>query len=94
MQAKHFIILALIGIVILLSFNIINGKRHEQNRAVVSSSAIPTSTISAQDSNSAIDIASQPLGNQPKAIIDNATTQINHAEQADRDRLQQMNDAQ
>lgn len=94
MQAKHLIILALIGIVILLSFNIINGKRHEQNRATVPNSAMPASIVSAQDSNSAIDIASQPLGNQPKAIIDNATTQINQAEEADRDRLQQMNDAQ
>ncbi len=94
MQLRHLIILALVGIVVLLGFNIINAKRHEQSRAVVSSSAIPTSTISTQDSNPAIDIASQPLENQPKAIIDKATTQINQAEQADQDRLEQMNDAQ
>lgn len=97
MQAKHLIILALVGIVILLGFNIINGNRHEQNRAVVASSVTPTSTIEVvphQDTNHSVDVASQPLGQQPKAIIDNATNQINQAQQTDQQRLEQMNNTQ
>lgn len=94
MQMKHLIILALVGIVILLGFNIINGNRHEQSRAVVPSSVTLTSidiAVPHQDANQSVDVASQPLGEQPKAIIDNATTQINQAQQADQDRLKQMN---
>lgn len=97
MQAKHLIILALVGIVILLGFNIINGNRHEQNRAVVASSVTHTSTIEVvphQDTNHSVDVASQPLGQQPKAIIDNATSQINQAQQTDQQRLEQMNNTQ
>lgn len=93
MQAKHLVILALVGIVILLGFNIINGNRHEQNRAVAASSVTPTSTTTVvphQDTNHPVDVASQPLEKQPKAIIDNATNQINQAQQADQQRLDQM----
>ncbi|AMN68610.1 hypothetical protein AK825_13735 [Psychrobacter sp. P11G5] len=93
MQMKHLIILALIGIVILLGFNIINGNRHEQNRAVVANSVTPTSTTTVvphQDTNHSVDVASQPLGKQPKAIMDNATSQINQAQKADQERLDQV----
>lgn len=93
MQAKHLVILALVGIVILLGFNIINGNRHEQNRAVAASRVTPTLTTTVvphQDTNHSVDVASQPLGKQPKAIIDNATNQINQAQQADQQRLDQM----
>lgn len=89
MQAKHLIVLALIGIVILLGFNVINSNRHEQNRAAMLNNAKPTqimTTSSNHQPNNSIDIAGQPLGKQPKAIIDNATIQIN---QADQERLQQ-----
>ena len=94
MQMKHLIILALIGIVILLGFNIINGNRHEKNRAVALGNATPIHTTAMampndKLSNSA-NIASQPLGKQPKAIMDNATSQINQAQQVEQERLDQV----
>ena len=97
MQAKHLIVLALIGIVILLGFNVINSNRYEQDRAAVLNSAKPTQTMTTSSNhqpNNSIDIASQPLGKQPKAIIDNATTQINQAQQANQERLQQTTHTQ
>ena len=36
------------------------------------------------------DIASKPLGQQPKAIIDKATTQIDHAQQVENDKMAQV----
>lgn len=94
MQAKHLIIAALAGLVILLGFNIINSSRHEKSRAVLTDNAAP-----AADTNSAVvpaadgdknSIASKPLGEQPKAILDDATNKIDQAQEADQARLAQM----
>lgn len=95
MQMKHLIIFALAGMVILLGFNMINGSRHENRRVATNEVAIPIndSEASTQPSASA-EITSKPLGEQPKAIMDKATTEINEAQQADAARLAQMNDAQ
>ena len=99
MQMKHLIIFALAGIVILIGFNMINSNRHESRiEEVANSSATPASpdtAISSEDTvNATTDIASQPLGKQPKAIIDNATAKIEKAEQVNQERVEQMSDAQ
>ncbi|WP_372829724.1 hypothetical protein [Psychrobacter maritimus] len=97
MQIKHLIIFALAGIVILLGFNMINGSQREKNREAITASneveQANADTTSNVNSNTA-DIASQPLGQQPKAIIDKATTQIAQAEQTSQQRAEQMTDTQ
>ncbi|GAB2630989.1 hypothetical protein [Psychrobacter pocilloporae] len=99
MEMKHLIIFAVIGIIALLGFNIINGNSHEKNREVAVSSTVseqPTAAISDADSskNSSANIASKPLSQQPKAIIDDATNKIDQAQQSEQDRLEQMSNAQ
>lgn len=99
MQMKHLIIFALAGIVMLIGFNVVNSNRHESRIAATTSSSTtpipPDNTISSEDEvNATTDIASQPLGKQPKAIIDNATAQIEQAEQVNQERVEQMSDAQ
>lgn len=99
MEMKHLIIFAVIGIVALLGFNIINGNSREENREVAVSSTVseqPTAAVSDADSskNSSANIASKPLGEQPKAIIDDATNKIDQAQQSEQDRLEQMSNAQ
>ena len=94
MQIKHLIIFAIAGIVILLGFNMINGSQREKNReAVTASNEVEQTDIDAAESNNT-DIASQPLGQQPKAIIDKATTQIEQAEQVSQQRAEQISDTQ
>ena len=92
MQIKHLIIFALAGIVILLGFNMINGSQREKNREVIAASN-EVEQVSNVNSNTA-DIASQSLGQQPKAIIDKATTQIAQAERTSQQRAEQMTDTQ
>ena len=101
MEMRHLIIFAVIGIVSLLGFNIINGNSREQNRdAMVSHSAAEASTATISDTDttnatsSSADIASQPLGQQPKAILDDATSKIDQAQQAEQERLKQMDSTQ
>lgn len=100
MEMKHIIIFAVIGIVALLGFNIINGNSHEKNRKMIVSSTVseqPTAAaVSDTDNttNSSGDIANKPLGEQPKAILDDATSKIDQAQQSEQDRLDQMSNAQ
>lgn len=52
MEMKHVIIFAVIGIVALLGFNIINGNSREQNREIAASSVAaeqPDSTVVTSD---------------------------------------------
>ena len=67
-----------------------NSNRHENNRVAVVDSAAPVaqatvSTDTTTNSDSSENIASKPLGEQPKAILDNATTKIDQAQHADQD---------
>ena len=101
MQAKHLIIAALAGLVILLGFNMINSSRHEKARAAMienaaSEVAASTDNTATSDSDNNDDsIASKPLGEQPKAILDDATTKIDQAQAAEAARLAKMDsDAQ
>ena len=99
MQMKHLIIFALVGIVILIGFNMFNSSRHESRiAATTSSSATPAAqdTAISSEGNTAntTDIASEPLGKQPKAILNNATAQIEQAEQVNQERVEQMSNAQ
>jgi hypothetical protein len=100
MQMKHLIIFSLIGMVALLGFNLISGNQHEKNRKMIAregTSEQKTTATAASRSNtdssssSSANIASKPLGEQPKAILDDATTKIDQAQQADQARLVQMN---
>jgi len=93
MEMKHVIIFAVIGIVALLGFNIINGNSREQNRELAANSVAveqPNSTTVTSDT----DITSQPLSQQPKAIVDSAASKINQAQQAEQDRVDQLNNSQ
>lgn len=93
MEMKHVIIFAVIGIVALLGFNIINGNSREQKREVAASSVAAEQTA-ATIVTSETDIASQPLSQQPKAIVDSATSKIDQAQQAEQERVAQLDDAQ
>ncbi|MEN6669471.1 hypothetical protein AAJP47_03750 [Psychrobacter sp. B38] len=98
MQIKHLIIFALVGMVALLGFNLIMGSQHEKNREAAISSAMSEETTGAgvsdtkESDGSSTSIANKPLGEQPKAILDDATTKIDQAQQADQARLAQMDD--
>ena len=94
MQIKHLIIFALRGMALLLGFNVVNGKRHESKRAVTVSTDTLADINDTDIASGSNDINSQPLGNQPKAIMAKATTQIDSAQQIENERLQQMNEAQ
>ena len=105
MEMKHLIIFAVVGMVALLGFNMMNGNQRDKKREVITASSQPeiantdtaiSENISSNTSNTnnTSDIASQPLGQQPKAILDNATAKIDQAQQADAARLEQTSDAQ
>ena len=96
MQAKHLIIISVAGIVLLLGFNLINGSLHEKNRAAVLQNGVATDEASVinADSPTSNDIASKPLGEQPKAILDDATSKIDQAQQAEQARVAQINNSQ
>lgn len=97
MQMKHLIIFALVGMVALLGFNLINGNQREKDKESITTSNITekaSTGITESDSgndekNSSDDITSKPLGEQPKAILDSATSQIEQAQKADQQRLDQ-----
>lgn len=101
MQKKHLMAFTLATIVLLLGYNLVNGYRQEQNRAAI---AETNAAIENNDSgnsndnndaaNSTIDVTAQPLGEQPKAILDNATTQIEQAQNLEQQRLNEMDAAQ
>ena len=94
MQIKHLIIFALAGIVILAGFNMISGSQREKNReALAANSETENTDIVITDSKTS-DIVSQPLGQQPKAILDKASTQIEQAEQVSQQRSEQIANTQ
>ena len=89
MQAKHLIIFAIVGIVALLAFNLLGGSNNSVQP--VEASAVTTdATTPATNASTNNDIASKPLGQQPKAIIDKATTQIDNAQQVENDKMAQV----
>lgn len=100
MEMKHIIIFALAGFVLLIGFNMMSGGRDDSNATAVVDSSVPapapvsTPTDTTTQSAASESIASQPLGQQPKAILDNATSKIDQAQQADKERLDQMSSAQ
>ncbi len=95
MKRTHLIIFTLAAMALLLGFNIFNSNAHEKNRIeMMNESATVDRSTDQVDSSNSSNIASKPLGEQPKAIMDSATTQIEQAQQADADRLAQLKDAQ
>lgn len=105
MQMRHLIIFAIVGIVGLLGFNIINSSQREKHRETITANSETELSDSALSKNNDADvnsatashtseIASKPLGQQPKAILDNATAKIDQAQQADAARLREMTSAQ
>ena len=98
MEMKHIIIFALAGFVLLIGFNMMSGGRDDSNTTAVVDSNEPASASTTTDTTTQLaaseSIASQPLGQQPKAILDNATSKIGQAQQADKERLDQMSNAQ
>ncbi len=94
MQIKHLIIFALAGIVILAGFNMISGSQRAKNREALAASIVAEQTdVDATESNGS-NVASQPLGQQPKAILDKASTQIEQAEQVSQQRSEQIANTQ
>lgn len=99
MQRKHLIAFTLATIFMLLGFNMINNYFHEKDRdALLDKDVAAVTEISSSVANDttdgSVDIASQPLGKQPKAIIDNTTSQIEQAQNVEQQRLEQMDNAQ
>ena len=95
MQIKHLIIFSLVGISTLLSFNILNDNQRDKDREMALSSATSeqkTAGTLVSDTSNSNNIANKPLGEQPKAILDDATTKIDQAQQTDQARLAQMDD--
>ncbi len=93
MQMKHLIIFALVGMVVLLGFNLISGHQRDKHREIlVNNNSAESAT--ATDANTGENITSQPLGQQPKAILDDATTQIEQAQRAEQQRVAQVAKAQ
>lgn len=95
MQIKHLIIFSLVGIMALLAFNIVNDYQRDKDSEMALSSATSEQKIAGtlvSDTSNSNNIANKPLGEQPKAILDDATTKIDQAQQADQARLAQMND--
>lgn len=93
MQMKHLIIFALVGMAVLLGFNLINGHQRDKHREIlVNNNSAESAT--ATDANTGENITSQPLGQQPKAILDDATTQIEQAQRAEQQRVAQVASAQ
>ena len=81
MQPKHIIIAAIVGIVALAIFNVLNS--HSRTEAT------PTSIEASSDT----DTSSAPsLGEQPKAILDNVNNSIDAAEAQEADKLKQVDD--
>ena len=91
MQRKHLIAFTLATVLMLLGFNIINNYFHEKNRAALVNNDTPVMTKSDNEMNN--NRAEQPLGEQPKAIIDNVTANIKQAQQAEQQRLEQMQES-
>lgn len=95
MQIKHLIIFSLVGIMALLAFNIINDYQRDKDREMALSSTTSeqkTAHTLVSDTSNSNNIANKPLGEQPKAILDDATTKIDQAQQTDQARLAQMDD--
>ena len=98
MQLKHLIIFALVGLVLLLGFNIVNSNRHENNRAMAMNNHVSlegnTAVINKDRASNSTGITNKPLGEQPKAIIDQSLTQIDDAKQADEKQWAKIDTAQ
>ncbi|WP_201534049.1 hypothetical protein [Psychrobacter ciconiae] len=72
MQIKHVIIASLVAIVVLAAFNIVSNQRHDSQRtAMLSETAQSDAPTVAQNDTS--------LGQQPKAILDDANHKIDVA---------------
>lgn len=99
MQRKHLIAFTLATIFMLLGFNMINNYFHEKDRAALLDKDVAvvtemSSSVANDTTDGSVDIAAQPLGKQPKAIIDNTTSQIEQAQNVEQQRLEQMDNAQ
>ncbi len=85
MQPKHIIAAALVGIVALIVFNVLNShSRPEVAPVQVESSSGPA----AQDSTT--ETAAPSLGEQPKAILDNVHNNIDAAKAKEADKMAQV----
>ncbi len=94
MQRKHLIAFTLATIFMLLGFNIINNYFHEKDRAALLDSE--TAGVAENDNDNKMNnsIVEQPLGKQPKAILDNVSADIDAAQQVESDRIEQIDRAE
>ena len=90
MQRKHLIAFTLATIFMLLGFNIINNYFHEKDRATLLDSDTAEIPENDNDNEMSNSIAEQPLGKQPKAILDNVSADIDAAQQLESDRIEQI----
>ncbi|MGP4950994.1 hypothetical protein ACTXGO_02310 [Psychrobacter sp. T6-1] len=90
MQRKHLIAFTLATVFMLLGFNMINNYFNQKNRAALMDAdvAVVKNKDEANDS-----ISGQSLGEQPKAIIDNVTADIEQAQNLEQQRLEQMQES-
>lgn len=81
MQAKHLIIIAIVGILALLGFNLLINARTE--KAIEANEATPVASTPTPTTNN------DSVGNIPKATLDKANSQINQANQATADKMKE-----
>lgn len=92
MQKKHLIAFTTATIFLLLGFNLVSSYFHENRRAALVDDDLSKAINSETQLNDKI--AAQPLADQPKAIIENASSQIEQAQKLEQQRLEQMDNAQ
>lgn len=88
MQVKHLIIVAILGILGLIAFNWMQSSHNEEQiQALQADTQVKASATAATPRDDV------PLGQQPKATLDKANTQINQANDANADKVAQAEKA-
>ena len=90
MQPKHIIIAALVGIVALIVFNVLNSHSRPEAAPVQVESS---SELAAQESTATVSTTetdAPSLGGQPKAILDNVHNNIDAAKAKEADKMAQV----
>ncbi|GAA0324732.1 hypothetical protein [Psychrobacter aestuarii] len=91
MQPKHIIIVAVIGIVALVVFNMLNSHSRPDVALIQADISSAPATDSSNTSASTTETATAPsLGEQPKAILDNVHSSLDAAEAKEADKLTQV----
>jgi len=90
MQPKHIIIAAIIGIVALIVFNVLNSHSRPEAAPIQAESSSEPAAQGSYTPVSTTETAARSLGEQPKAILDNVHNDIEAAEAKEADKMAQV----